>query len=172
MHRNALFISLLTAACASAAVAPPVADPVDARFVARQQAMAQMARNFERVNFEFDSALITRATQDALFANIVIMDDFREIAVEVEGHCDETGSTEYNLALGQRRAQVIRKYMIAAGIEASRVRTISYGEEVPIDMSGAVNRRAEFRLSYAPHADVQGSVAGLPMMPVIVARND
>jgi peptidoglycan-associated lipoprotein len=70
----------------------------------------------------------------------------------VEGHCDERGTDEYNLALGERRALAVRRYLIALGISADRVHTISYGEEKPADpghdeTAWAKNRRAEFKVS-------------------------
>ncbi|MCA9539368.1 MAG: OmpA family protein [Myxococcales bacterium] len=71
--------------------------------------------------------------------------------VIIEGHCDSRGSTEYNLALGEKRAQVARKYLIGLGIEGGRLSIMSYGEEQPLDFGEteaafARNRRAEFRL--------------------------
>jgi peptidoglycan-associated lipoprotein len=72
--------------------------------------------------------------------------------VQVEGHCDERGSIEYNLALGERRAQSVKNYLTQLGIEASRLSTISYGEEKPAvdghdEAAWEKNRRAEFTLS-------------------------
>ena len=68
---------------------------------------------------------------------------------QIEGHCDERGTDEYNLALGERRANSTRKYLISLGIEASRISTISYGEERPLDSENSEeawtkNRRAHF----------------------------
>ena len=179
MHRFAPALALLAAAaCAAAPIAQaPQPGPLEARFVARKQAMQAMAENFERVHFEFDSSAITLETREALFANTEIMRAFPEIALEVEGHCDEVGSVEYNLALGQRRADAIQKYMVAAGIPKSSVATISYGKALPLDLirdapGFAFNRRAEFRLSYTPHPNLQGSIAGLETSPVVVAQQD
>ena len=179
MHRTIpMFTLLLAAACATPAVkAPEPASPIDAHFVARQRALARMAKNFERVHFEFDSSRITLQTRDALFANVEIMRNFPEISLEIEGHCDEVGSTEYNLALGQRRAEAIKKYMVAAGVASGRVDTISFGKELPLDgtrsqKSFATNRRAEFRLSYAPHPDVHGTVAAADIEAKVFAARD
>jgi peptidoglycan-associated lipoprotein len=88
---------------------------------------------------------------------------FEELKLEVEGHCDETGSTEYNLALGQRRADAIRKYMVTAGVQEPRVSTISYGEEWPLvageqEAEWAQNRRAEFRVTVDPKHRARGTV--------------
>jgi len=70
----------------------------------------------------------------------------------IEGHCDERGTDEYNLALGERRALAVRRYLVALGVAAERLHTISYGEEKPVDpghdeSSWAKNRRAEFKVS-------------------------
>jgi peptidoglycan-associated lipoprotein len=69
--------------------------------------------------------------------------------ITIEGHCDERGSTEYNLALGERRAMAVRNYLISLGIAADRMRVVSYGEEFPFDPGRteeayAKNRRAHF----------------------------
>lgn len=134
------------------------------RAQARFVAMQELHKNFERVNFEYDSSLITPETRDALAANVQIMNRFPEVSVEVEGHCDARGSTEYNLALGERRAHAIRRYMVTAGVDPSRVETISYGEERPLaegstGIAYRENRRAEFRLRVNAHPYVQGTVA-------------
>ena len=68
--------------------------------------------------------------------------------VSIEGHCDERGTEEYNIALGERRAEGVRKYYIARGVDASRIRTVSWGEESPVDIrhyekAWARNRRVE-----------------------------
>jgi peptidoglycan-associated lipoprotein len=73
--------------------------------------------------------------------------------VVIEGHCDERGSREYNLALGERRALAVRAYLVGLGIDATRLQTKSYGEEQPVAMghdesSWSRNRRAEFVLFY------------------------
>jgi peptidoglycan-associated lipoprotein len=72
------------------------------------------------------------------------------VSVRIEGHCDERGSDEYNLALGEKRAQSVKTYMISLGVPAERMSIISYGEEIPLVMghdeeAWAQNRRAEFK---------------------------
>lgn len=130
---------------------------------ARVVAMQELAKNFERVYFEFDSALLTRDSRDALADNVQIMNRFPEIKVEVEGHCDDRGSSEYNLALGERRAFAIRRYMVTAGLPENRIETISYGEEKPIEigktpLAHQMNRRAEFRVT-VEDPSVKGTTA-------------
>jgi peptidoglycan-associated lipoprotein len=153
----AVTLTLALTACASTkkVVEQEPRDPDAAYFIARELAIDAMQKNFARVHFTFDSTSITEESRDALAANVTIMQKFRDLGVEVAGHCDETGSTEYNLALGQRRADAIRKYMVTAGVAGYRVLTISYGEERPFDDADdleayAENRRAEFRITVDP----------------------
>jgi peptidoglycan-associated lipoprotein len=73
----------------------------------------------------------------------------QEIKLTIEGYCDEWGTTEYNLALGQKRAEAAKDYFVASGVSASRIRTVSYGKEAPVDAghteeAWARNRRAHF----------------------------
>ena len=79
------------------------------------------------------------------------MSQFPSITVEVQGHADERGTTEYNLALGDRRAEAVRRYMTHAGVPTARISTVSFGEERPLatgssEVAWAENRRAEFRV--------------------------
>jgi peptidoglycan-associated lipoprotein len=133
--------------------APAVQAPVP-------DSVKQMAANFSKVFFEFDSATLTSSAQQALSANVAIMGDNNELKVEIQGHADERGTTDYNLSLGQKRAESVKKYMVAGGISPSRLGTISYGEERPVDPTGtevawSKNRRAEFRITWG-----QGKVTG------------
>src|SRR5688572_11760855 len=135
MKNVAVAASLILAlsACASTKKSVEVAPkPAETLYsLERAHAIRSMHENFERVTFELDSATITPATRDALAANVELMRRFSDLHVEVEGHCDEQGSAEYNLALGQRRAEAIKKYMVLSGIASRRLGTISYGEEIP-----------------------------------------
>jgi peptidoglycan-associated lipoprotein len=155
--------AMISTACATSKTTNEPADPDLARAAARFVAMQKLAKNFERVYFEFDSALLTKQSRDALAENVTIMNQFPELAVEVEGHCDDRGSVEYNLALGERRAFAIQRYMVTAGLPSDRINTISYGEERPLDMTDSVagyalNRRAEFRVT-VEEPSVKGTVA-------------
>jgi len=101
------------------------------------------------INFDFDSSSLSTAAKTTLSANLACF-THRTGTVRVEGHCDERGTTDYNLALGQRRADSVRRWLASQGVPSGRVQTISYGEERPIDkQSGeaawARNRRAEVR---------------------------
>jgi peptidoglycan-associated lipoprotein len=114
--------------------------------------VARVAKNLARVHFSFDSETMTQDSRDALAENARILVQHPAIVVEVEGHCDERGTTEYNLSLGQRRAEAVRNFLLRMGVPPSRVRTISFGELKPIargegETVWAQNRRAEFRVT-------------------------
>jgi peptidoglycan-associated lipoprotein len=101
------------------------------------------------VYFELDSSDLTAANQKALDENAALMKRYSSWTVTVEGHCDERGTAEYNLALGERRAMAARAYLVSLGIAADRLRTVSYGKEFPFDpghdeSAFAKNRRAHF----------------------------
>ena len=85
----------------------------------------------------------------ALDANAAVLKKYPSWTVTIEGHCDERGTAEYNLALGERRAVAAQSYLVALGIPASRIKTVSYGKEFPFDpghdeAAYAKNRRAQF----------------------------
>jgi peptidoglycan-associated lipoprotein len=99
--------------------------------------------------FDYDSAEISPVAQKALDENAVVLKRYTTWAVTIEGHCDERGTAEYNLALGERRAVAARAYLVSLGIPADRLRTVSYGKEFPFDPghdegAWAKNRRAHF----------------------------
>jgi peptidoglycan-associated lipoprotein len=107
---------------------------------------------FEPVFFAYDSIEIDAAGQQALNSNAAIMKKYPEWVITIEGHADERGTAEYNLALGTRRAAAARDYLIAMGIPADRLRTVSYGKEFPFDplhteSAWSKNRRAHFVLT-------------------------
>jgi peptidoglycan-associated lipoprotein len=99
--------------------------------------------------FDLDSSELTPEAQAVLNGNAGILKQNAGWAVTIEGHCDERGTAEYNLALGERRALAARTYLVSLGIAADRLRTVSYGKEFPFDpghneTSYAKNRRAHF----------------------------
>jgi len=101
------------------------------------------------VFFDLDSAEIETPAQAALTENATVLKRFPSWTVTIEGHCDERGTAEYNLALGERRAVAARTYLVSLGIPADRLRTVSYGKEFPFDSGHddpayAKNRRAHF----------------------------
>ena len=99
--------------------------------------------------FDFDQAIVKRSGHTELDKHAKGMMQDRSIRVRLEGHADERGTREYNLALGERRANAIRAYLTAQGVSRSQLEVISYGEEKPARMGGgesswAQNRRVEF----------------------------
>ena len=103
------------------------------------------------VNFQFDSASLDRGAQDTLRNNQSWLTSNESEKVVIEGHCDERGTAEYNLALGERRAQSVQNYLISLGVSSKQLSTVSYGEELPLDSSNSeqawsANRRAHFAL--------------------------
>jgi len=112
---------------------------------------AQPSITLEQIRFAYDQAILSEQARNTLTANATILQLAPELKVSIEGHCDDRGSDEYNLSLGERRAQSVRAYLVSLGIEPQRLKTISYGEEKPLDsanteMAWAKNRRAEFKL--------------------------
>ena len=154
----------LIAGCKKDPPAPtvvPVSTVVDVPKT-QPQAVEQLKRNFERVNFEFDSSVLTASAKRALAANAEILSAYPDIVVEVQGHCDERGTTEYNLALGQRRAAAVLDYLAVQGVPKARLSMVSYGEERPLASGAgetvwAQNRRAEFKIRAGQVSGVEGT---------------
>lgn len=101
------------------------------------------------VFYDLDSSDVSPAGQKALDENAALLKRYATWAVTIEGHCDERGTAEYNLALGERRAVNARAYLVSLGISADRLRLVSYGKEFPFDpghdeAAWAKNRRAHF----------------------------
>jgi peptidoglycan-associated lipoprotein len=101
------------------------------------------------VFFELDSSEISAEGQKTLATNAEVLKKYPGWVISIEGHCDERGTAEYNLALGERRALAARTYLVSLGVTADRLRTVSYGKEFPFDPNHsedawAKNRRAHF----------------------------
>jgi peptidoglycan-associated lipoprotein len=116
---------------------------------AAEQAMNQFIN--EHIYYDFDSAALSALAQATLKSKAAWLKENAGVMVTIEGHCDERGTNEYNLALGERRALSARAYLVDLGISASRLSTISYGEERPLDNRSneeawAKNRRGQFKL--------------------------
>jgi peptidoglycan-associated lipoprotein len=104
------------------------------------------------IRFEYDSAGLTDQARATLEKHALWLQSHRSANVLVEGHCDDRGTVEYNLALGEKRARAARDYLANLGIAAPRLRTTSYGKERPLDPASneaawAANRRAHFNVS-------------------------
>jgi peptidoglycan-associated lipoprotein len=109
----------------------------------------QALESLETIYFDFDSYVLTANSREVLTRNAEAMKKNSSINVQVAGHCDERGSDEYNLALGEKRANSAMNYMVTLGVPASRLSMISYGKEKPADpghdeAAWAKNRWDEF----------------------------
>ena len=101
------------------------------------------------VFFELDSSELSAANQKTLDEDAALLKRYTSWAVTIEGHCDERGTAEYNLALGERRATAARTYLLSLGVSADRIKIVSYGKEFPFDpghdeAAWSKNRRAHF----------------------------
>jgi peptidoglycan-associated lipoprotein len=120
----------------------------------RQSEMEMAARTQfgeEDIYFDFDSSVLKPSAQAALREKAAFMRSRPDVNVIIEGHCDERGTAEYNIALGERRAESAKAFLMNLGVSGSRMTTISYGEEKPAAMghneqAWAKNRRAHFSI--------------------------
>jgi peptidoglycan-associated lipoprotein len=104
------------------------------------------------IHFDYDQASLTDEAKGTLEKHALWLQGHRDTRVNVEGHCDERGTVEYNLALGDKRAQAAREYLVSLGVAADRLSAVSFGKEKPLDQghseaAWAKNRRDHFRVS-------------------------
>ncbi len=141
-----------TPAREAAPTPPPAVAPVlapDEEIASRSLEELNRSRLLEPVFFVLDSADLDERARLVVEANAEMLARFPTWSVTIEGHCDERGTAEYNLALGERRALAARRYLVELGLDAARVQTVSYGKEFPFDSghddtAWAANRRAHF----------------------------
>ena len=142
---------------------PPDPPPVPADTSIRSTPLLPWdAKTIEEINgidsplkpvyFGYDSDELDDAARKVLTANAEVLKQYKTWVITVEGHCDERGTAEYNLALGDRRALAARNFLVSLGIGADRLRTVSYGREFPFDPAHTEsawekNRRAHFMLT-------------------------
>jgi peptidoglycan-associated lipoprotein len=127
----------------------PEVQPAPAVKPAPAPAVKAPEPRFADVYFDFDKADLGPDARQALNANVQVLRSNGQLRLTVEGHCDERGTNEYNLALGERRARAVRDYLVAAGIDATRISIISYGKERPFvlghdESAWKLNRRGHF----------------------------
>jgi peptidoglycan-associated lipoprotein len=133
----------------------PMREPVPPEPIAdssvNSRSLDDLNRNspLKPVFFDYDSSEINEASRTILQASVAVLKQNASWVITIEGHCDERGTAEYNLALGERRAVAARTYLISLGIDANRLRTVSYGSEFPFDpahqeSAWSRNRRAHF----------------------------
>lgn len=141
---------------AQVVVPPPAPDtsmdkkpgPLDGDVLAAYEYAVKMGLLGD-IYFDFDKFDLRGDARDRLQKNAEFMKDFPQFTFGLEGHCDERGTNEYNLALGEKRANAAKDYLVSLGVDAGRVRTISYGEEKPFCTSHneacwQENRRGHF----------------------------
>jgi peptidoglycan-associated lipoprotein len=144
---------LLLAACSSPPPEPPPPGPpgppggTGSRNIVPGSQQDLEASAGDRIFFAFDRSDISPEARETLSRQADWLRRYPNVAVTIEGHCDERGTREYNLALGERRAQAAKNVLVASGIPASRISTISYGKERPAVVGSteeayAQNRRA------------------------------
>lgn len=124
----------------------------EGRFGSGNIPTAEGSGMFRDIFFGFDSYAIEGASRNDLEANSRTLSEQSDLRIILEGHCDERGTAEYNMALGAERARAVKSALIAMGVASSRIETISYGEEIPLDPSQseeahAKNRRVHFALA-------------------------
>jgi peptidoglycan-associated lipoprotein len=100
----------------------------------------------DRVFFAYDSFALTQQAQQTLERQAAWLRTYGDIRLTIEGHCDERGTREYNLALGDRRANAVRNFLVARGVAANRITVVSYGKERPVALGSnetawSLNRR-------------------------------
>jgi peptidoglycan-associated lipoprotein len=116
---------------------------------AREAAIREAQSQLMTVYFDYDSYTLRPDAQATLRTNAGVIEKYPDVRVQIQGHCDERGSEEYNLALGDRRARAIMDYLVNLGIAPDRLSTITFGEERPVDpghdeVAWSKNRRGEF----------------------------
>lgn len=148
-------------AAAPAPPAPPPPQPVTEQPIVPPEPVPEVSidsKPLDELNkegllkpvfFEYDAVELSPEAQQTLNQNASLLKQHTTWVVTIEGHCDERGTAEYNLALGERRAVAARTYLVSLGIPADRLHTVSYGKEFPFDPSHtdaawAKNRRAHF----------------------------
>jgi len=136
----------------SPAAAPAAAAPAPAAPAPAAPAPAAVEESvFQNIHFDFDKSFIREDAKPKLSKVAEYMKKNKDAKILIEGHCDERGTSEYNMALGDRRANSAKKYLTALGINGKRLSTVSYGKERPLDPehnedAWAKNRRAVFVL--------------------------
>lgn len=111
----------------------------------------------DRVFFALDSSELSSTAQDTLAKQAAWLKAYPAVNITVEGHCDERGTREYNLALGERRANAAKNYLVSQGISAGRVSTISYGKEKPVALGSNEEAWAQNRRGVSVPANIPGS---------------
>ena len=130
---------------------PVIVPPMPAEDTIGSKSLDDLNRDspLQPLFFPLDSSDVSPEGQQVLQANAAVLKKYPNMQITIEGHCDERGTAEYNLALGERRALAAKNYLVSLGIPADKVKTVSYGKEFPFDAghddaAWAKNRRAHF----------------------------
>lgn len=147
-------LMFLSTSCSSTKKVTPEESFADNEFKAGELKLngdsdSGSAGSLQSIYFAFDSASLTQEAKNTLKTNAEYLKTQAAVNVQVEGHCDERGGVQYNLALSERRAKSVKDFLVALGIKSNRVTTIGYGKERPVDLghdeaNWAKNRRGNF----------------------------
>ncbi len=161
MTLGLLFVFMMLTACPTPPKVEPEATPIDTSTTIPEDVVTEEETDapqeiikesqFETVYFDFDKSSLRSDSKSGLDSNYDLLMQFPDVMVKIEGHCDERGTVEYNLSLGEKRATSCMDYLVGLGIDASRISTISYGKEKPVDAGHSEaawgkNRRCEFKI--------------------------
>lgn len=135
--------------------AKPVASQSGSSLDAHREGKAPVSGPLKDIYFDFDRYDLRADSRDTLKSHAKWLKDNASGQVEIEGHCDERGTGEYNLALGAKRAQAAKEYLVTSGVPANRITTVSYGKELPVcaeqkEACWQRNRRDRFVVKHAP----------------------
>ncbi len=151
MMITALSVSLLAATgCAKKQKADEITPTTDmSEESATGDSDSGQAMGLMTIRFPYDSFSLDSSAKDALKNNAEILKDKATMNIQIEGHCDSRGGVQYNIALGEKRANAVKRYLEGMGIQGSRITTISYGKERLLELSEteaahSKNRRANF----------------------------
>ena len=143
-----------SATSANQSVIPSAAQAASLKPASTQQSqktlsIAELQSALEKIYFDFDTANLSESSRSTLAKNAAVLAKEATSKIRIEGNCDERGSSEYNLALGERRAKVAQQYLISMGVKGDRITILSYGKEKPAvqgntEAAWSKNRRDEF----------------------------
>lgn len=143
-----------SATSANQSVTPSAAQAASLKPASTQQSqktlsIAELQSALEKIYFDFDTANLSESSRSTLAKNAAVLAKEATSKIRIEGNCDERGSAEYNLALGERRAKAAQQYLISMGVKADRISILSYGKEKPAvqgnnEAAWSKNRRDEF----------------------------
>ena len=147
-----LAATLALSACSKAKKGDELSSANDADVNAMGDSDSGKAMGLQTIHFAYDAYTLNDENKATLKSDVQILKDKPSLKVQIEGHCDVRGGIQYNIALGEKRANSVKKFLTSQGIDASRVTTISYGKEKPVDQgssdeANAKNRRANFAIT-------------------------